>query len=156
MTKTKKQNKIEGSWCFGRIEGRVGYRNTSKPVTTRLETEPTHTHTHTISLICVWLHPSNSAFLSASECKNVKVDSVDPMWLACPTLDQSVHSLLSARCLCTSLAGPYPESRGSSGSLYPKSKPGCWAGRKIPFVCWEKTWGSDCSFKKTFHEPLVW
>ena len=46
--KDKKQNNIEGSWMLCRIEGRVGYRNTSKPVTTRTRNRAyTHTHTHT-------------------------------------------------------------------------------------------------------------
>ena len=50
--KDKKQNKIEGYWMLCRIEGRVGYRNQSKPVATRTRNRAytgtqTHTHRHT-------------------------------------------------------------------------------------------------------------
>ena len=77
--KDRKQNNTEGYWVLCRIEGKVSYRNQSKPLTTRTENRA-HTHTHTISLICVSLHPSNSAFLSQLQNRKMsRMDSVDPM-----------------------------------------------------------------------------
>ena len=82
--KDKKQNKIEGYWMLCRIEGRVGYRNQSKPVATRTRNRAytdTQTHIHNVSHLCLTSSfSSNSAFLS--QLQNVKmsrVDSVDPM-----------------------------------------------------------------------------
>lgn len=64
-----------------------------------------------------------------------KMDSVGPVWVTRPTLDQSVTSPLSVRCLCPPCLACVPESGASSGSLSAEHKPGyCWAGRKV--VIW--------------------
>ena len=82
--KDKKQNYIEGYWILCRIEGRVSYRNQSKPVTTRTRKRAyTHTHTHTHNLSHLRLtssFSSNSAFLSQLQhIKMSRMDLVDPM-----------------------------------------------------------------------------